>query len=272
MDFDFDKLDIGKPIREERQKEMALEWWSNNNGISFCDWPEELLKYSYPLKLVHLPKDLIEKLIMGTMTDEREIQVIQEYEKLLEPALKEMGYPDKFFVKLISRSPKDYLANSDNHGKPEPVTSVAEIVRSFLCSERCFEDLCFLRFIYQSAIVLRPYIDFHPSNEWRVIILAGKIMGISQYYYLSVFPELSHDTIPHIKESIMKFVNDHVIPHITVDSYIADIVVKNNGEDPVLLETNPFGLSDPCLFKDYYSFDETIMWLSADDTPEKMKL
>jgi hypothetical protein len=47
---------------------------------------------------------------------------------------------------------------------------------------------------------------------------------------------------------------------MSTDSYIADIIVGNDKRPMTILETNPFGISDPCLFEQYSNFDGKTWW------------
>ena len=51
------------------------------------------------------------------------------------------------------------------------------------------------------------------------------------------------------------------IPNIGCDNFIADVVVGNDARQTVILEANPFGVSDPCLFESYNNFDGKLLWL-----------
>jgi hypothetical protein len=167
---------------------------------------------------------------------------------LIRPALKEMNCENKFFLKLITRSPKDHLADDDNFGKPRALNFTNDALCAILSSMRCSEDLVLLKHLDSNSIILRPYIDFHPSLEYRVFIDGKKIAGISQYYYGVKF-----DNIGDHEKDIREFVNSIVIPNVKLGSFVADVVVDNG--KAILLEMNPWGLSDPCLFGSYNNMD-----------------
>jgi hypothetical protein len=227
-----------------------------------------LRSVSYPLRAVSL------KPILPQLEDALERynqEAVDELVPLFEDLIGKV--PPRFFCKLISRSPKDFLYDEDNKGKPKPLTSIRELVTSLFASMRCFEDLCMLvRLPDVVGITIRPYIDFNPMDEWRVLVDKGEIRGISQYYYEE--PWDNHIELEFVEQVITSFIKNRVVPYMPVDSFIADVILSpmKNWEPPwdskwdgnvlthkiTLLETNPWGLSDPCLFVSYGNLDGTL--------------
>ena len=247
---------------EEEMIESASHWWELHKEINFNDWNDTLLKHSFPLYIIKIPKDLFSQTIelLDGHTEETFNKVVKEYELLLGDKVS-----NSFFAKLITRSPKDFLYDENNFGKPLPLTSVYEMLHAFTSSMRTFDDMCLLRYLDVPQLVIRPYINFHPQDEYRVFINQKKIVGISQYYYSETFPLLSDPKIAILDEStIRKFVNEIVIPNFKIDNYIADIVIGTDGRETVILEANPWGISDPCLFVDYQSFDDSFRYNKAE--------
>ena len=122
-----------------------------------------------------------------------------------------------------------------------------------------------MRGLEQSAIVVRPYIDFHPSEEWRVFIKDKKVVGITQYYFGSFFPQLTEEVVKSVDNEIRCFIEDIVLKNVELDNYVVDMVIGADDRPTVLLEMNPYGLSDPCLFVDYQSFDGSIKWIKSEN-------
>jgi hypothetical protein len=49
------------------------------------------------------------------------------------------------------------------------------------------------------------------------------------------------------KEAITAFIGSELIPHLPVDDLVTDLWIDHSGKI-TLIEINPYGLSDPCLF------------------------
>jgi hypothetical protein len=235
---------------EDELRLFAEKWWSVHKYINFESWNDTLRRSSYPFELIRLPKELIAETLSLPET-KRFHEVSTKYIQLIKPILNANKW-DRFFAKLISRSAKDVLMDEDNHGKPKALDSVYDMLSSLVWSLRTFDDLCHLVYLDVPHLVIRPYIDFHPSEEWRILIEDGRIVGISQYYYDSDFG-YSPNLIKNIEDKIRSFIYDTVKPNLQIESFVADVVT--NGDSIKLLELNPFGLSDPCLFISYDNLD-----------------
>ena len=87
------------------------------------------------------------------------------------------------FAKLGTRSAKDGW-HTDRDARPLPVGSGTELLESFMgCSERIYEDLRVASVTgADTAIAVRPYVDFRPGQEYRLFVTDGSVAGISQMY------------------------------------------------------------------------------------------
>jgi hypothetical protein len=255
-------------------KAIALNWWRHHEGINFADWNDILRENTFPFKIIPLPKRLINDHIQAMDgKPEKMKDVIKGYAKLLRQPLKQLDCKHHFFIKLISRSPKDTLADENNHGKPKPLMSVKDAVIAMSNSMRFFEDIVLLKYLPTASIVVRPYINFDPSKEWRVYIQDKRIIGISQYYYQSVFPAFDETLVGAIKDEIKEFIYSIVVPNMELSDYVADIVTGYDVlRKTTVLEINPYWMSDPCLFKSYNSFDRTIVWNKYLNVTSKIKI
>ncbi len=243
------KIQTPIPPTEEQMTEIATEWWKIHVGINFLDWNETLLKHTYPIKICKIPVDLIQKTLEIADGKGSIYRLIDEYAPIIKPALIELNCEESFFIKLITRSPKDFLDDFELKSIPESVNAIAG-------SMRCFEDLCMLRYNNMGYLVVRPFIPFEEWQEWRVFIKDGKIVGITQYYYMTNY-YFSNEKIKEIETEIRNFINNIVTPNMSIPTFVADIIVKGDYDDreTILLETNPYGLSDPCMFENYASLD-----------------
>ncbi len=242
------------PPTEEEMIDVATRWWKHQYGVNFLEWYPALRDVSYPIRVVKLPVSLIDKILSLADSQKAFIEVVNECYDIINPELKKLGCEKSFFIKLITRSPKDFLLCKGSF----ELKSVRDAVEAISSSMRCFDDLCLLRYIDMGYVFIRPYINIDKSQEWRVFIEDQKIVGISQYYYDENFTFIRHKMV-YTEASIRHFVNEIVIPNMKVKSFIADVVVDDLYR-PTLLETNPFGLSDPCLFKDYESLDGSFLY------------
>ena len=154
------------------------------------------------------------------------------------------NFPDGCFIKLGSRSPKDaWLINKYGMCCKDGKSAVALLFDS----ERIMDDLRLAEYNnYLPYIVLRKWIDIDPWREFRCFIRNGELVGISQYFYQSYFPEIIEN-----KEDIEKVIKDKVktirslLPTNTV---IVDFVY-NNDKTTTIIEFNPYDIdTDPCLF------------------------
>lgn len=239
--------DLIPPTKEEILT-MALDWWkSHDEGINMGEWNQVLINHSFPFRLVKVDEELTQQTV-GYWDDKKtnHEMLIHKFYDLLTPVLREMGCEHKFFWKLITRSPKDYL--SDENGLVKPTVTIDGFYESMMSSLRCAEDLCWLSELDKFIIVLRPYINIDPKTEWRVLVNKEQV-SISQYFYNQTF---EYENIGEIDSKIRLFTNTTLRNNVKKEKFVADLIVK---DEVTLIELNPFGLSDPCLFKSYDKLD-----------------
>lgn len=242
---------------EEQMIRTSVKWWSDQKGITFHDWNDTLNNNSYPYELIKFDKTAIQDII-NLYDGKGSIDTVKKhFETLLADKIDKFG--NGFFLKLNSRSPKDFLFDVENCGKPKPLYTVDDATDAIVSSMRCFEDLCYFKYIDECYLVLRPYIDFHPKREFRVMVFGRQIVGISQYYYDHDFYYTERNVLD-IEYEIKAFMKNIVIPNMNINHFVADVIISGGIDvgNTKLLETNPFGLSDPCLFKTYSALDGTI--------------
>lgn len=256
---------------EEELTKFSETWWAEQKDTSFYAWNDTLRALSFPLHTIPIPRDVVRKMldVVDSGTGEGFPEIVKIFEALTDRILAEVGVP--FFVKLISRSPKDYLAEYDkekhefiNAGKPVGLNSVTEMLNALLSSMRTFDDLVLFSRLDVCALVIRPYENFEPLDEWRVLVKDGEILGISQYYYQELWD--GRLNLQLVESWIRHFVDTKVTPEMPVKDFIADIVIGEPRDKWALvpkrrlylLETNPWGKSDPCLFKSYDKLDGTL--------------
>lgn len=182
---------------------------------------------------------------------------LAEFDRLISPTLDSIASSTGFFAKLTSRSPKDYTADFKNFTKPKAIYTPMQILDSLMNSERTFEDLCRFKHLGECNLFIRTYQEFEAKHEWRVFVKDGKINGISQYYYGNDFG-YSEELMLILESDIRTFINDKVTPEMRTKTYVVDVIA--DGNTVTLLETNPYGLSDPCLFGSYANLRDEMLW------------
>lgn len=262
---------------EKRLKSVSFNWYKNLKGVKFSDWTNELMKYTFPIYEIKIPNRFFKNAFVnewnGDMkkADKHIKKLIKVIAKELLPLKylsqifnKDIGY----FVKLESRSPKDSpFAYDYKLRRTNPLRNAEEIVAALMSSMRTFEDVIMLLRIKKQIILhIRPFYLIPKRCEWRVFVKNKKIVGISQQFYDEFF-DYDREYISTAESRIRDFIDNIVKYNVHAKSFVADIILYNTRE-PIklvsginsfcqIIETNPYGLSDPCLFKDYKELETT---------------
>ncbi len=212
---------IRMPTQEEMKKtaesrRKPLEW------TTFLDYSEELKAHTFPFFIEKLPPSLVEWIYKESS------DVQEQYGDFMEAFLEKSNLPqESFFMKLISRSPKDYLDESME------LKGIDHSFEALTGSIRCIDDFAMLRHINKVYMVLRPYVEIPPREERRVFVKDGNIAGISQYFYDKIF-DYSQKEQTEYEAKIRDFVDNHITPNMPLSSYVADVIT---GETMQLLES-----------------------------------
>jgi hypothetical protein len=247
--------------------EIAQDWYNNLNGVKFSDWGKDLFSYSPPIKEIKIPTEMV---ILCLNSDKKAEHILVNYlQRQLNKKENQFFFGanriKELFVKLESRSPKDYIQNWPKEDY-KALHNAGEIVDALLGSMRTFEDLVFLTKLKNEVILyIRPFADLERRYEWRVFVKDKKVIGISQQFYKDTF-SYNESYLNILEKDILYFMNETCIPNIPVDNFVADLYVynyvylSNLGEFilfPSIIETNPYGLSDPCLFETYDNLESS---------------
>ncbi len=151
------------------------------------------------------------------------------------------------FVKLSTRSPKDYMANVVD-GRPQPIRTIEGILDALSLSMRTCDDMSeFITADMECRLHITPYIyDMKQDEEWRSFIYEGRLVGITQYYYGVTLGEPARE----YAEKAIRLITERVSElksFAPADSIVMDFWVQREGVKAHLIEINTFGLSDPCL-------------------------
>lgn len=244
-----------KPLRNKDLEQISKDWWNNiHKGISVLDWSDEIKAVSRPFEVVDLSKEVIDVLL----SDKYPVENKEVFYKAMEGVKTPIKYPN-FFCKTITRSPKD--------SKPDlKFNSFSDVIDSLMGSMRTFEDLCLLSRIPSKAkLIFKEWIPIEKEKEFRVFVKDNKLNGISQYHYSEKYDWILQNSL-ELATGIREFVNKKIIPFVSVDNYVLDILVHDNKEKGLglsyeLIEINPYGLSDPCLYNSYENLKDSFTFI-----------
>lgn len=248
-------------------EEAAKDWYSCLDGVKFSDWGKDLFRYSTLIKEIDIPSELfINCFERKDKAEHRLVDYIQKHIKNRKNWFFYRGeHIRELFIKLESRSPKDYLQDYPRT-IIKPVISGKDIVDALLGSLRTFEDLCFLVKLKNTVkLYIRPFFNFYQPFEWRVFVKNGEVIGISKQFYNESY-DYKEKYLLETKDSIECFMKNICIPNIKIKDFVVDLYVNPDNKywvgkkqilETTIIETNPYGLSDPCLFKSYKELEST---------------
>lgn len=229
------------PSEDELHK-SSLAWFERVGPTLIDRWPPELAELSMPTELVQFPMELMEPLF-ETAKDWPEPRVAAFAMELDA----KIGWKRRF-VRLNSRSPKDATWPFE-----QPATiSGKEALHMFAGSERIIDDLCRFSRIpeHPAYICLRDWVwGFSARNEYRCFVKDGDLIAVTHYDYTKPWGGPG-DGGKEIRASIDKYFAERVKPALPIATVVFDLHINYQGEF-LLIEINPYGLSDPCYFKSY---------------------
>lgn len=152
----------------------------------------------------------------------------------------------KHFIKTNNRSPKDW-----SYPDAPSASNAKEAIHALAGSMRILDDCVDLMDIAPFYAVVRPWVDIDPKYEFRCFVKNGKMIAVTQYFYDRYFPGLDIEA-GGIKEKIEIF-HQALAERYPVKDYVFDVYI--NSGTVILIEINPYGLSDPCLFETYENIE-----------------
>lgn len=244
-------ISLKMPTAED-SRAASEKWMKPLRPCLYTHWPERFRELSFRTEVIQLTKPEAAELatVFDDKADERWTVGLQS--KIARGA---QQFTNGCFFKLESRSPKDsYWGEVTNFR-----ACSFHDVKQLLYSERILEDL--VRYTSLESEPLRLlFREWHPirkSGEFRCFIRNRKLAGISQYHYAG-WDERHHKNMPlafadifgrkREREAVIKeFIAGEIIPRLPVDDLVVDLWIDHTGKT-TLIEINPYGLSDPCLF------------------------
>lgn len=101
-----------------------------------------------------------------------------------------------------------------------------------------------------SCVVRRWYHKIAPEYEFRVFVVAKRVVAITQYYKLAYVQQIAQE-VQRIKEQIIRYIAEQVSPRLpALDVYTADLVFDPEDLESIkLIEiNNPPPLAGQALF------------------------
>lgn len=227
-----------EPPSEEELREICSAKYAHVGPFYIDRWPASVAALSMPTKMVQFDaavlRDLWEDWDIGPSA-----------QAVADRLDAEMGW-NEYFIRLNSRSPKDVI--------DRPVTcSGKQAVLWMVNSERCLDDVS-LAFYAQAPIFvcLREPRHFHPDGEFRCFAKDGKMLGLSRYLY-NREPSEKLPTAAELMDAAAKFYEAHLAAHYP--TVVFDLYAPGSPQE-LLIELNPYGMSDPCLFETYEAVEQ----------------
>lgn len=250
---------------KEQYGERAMDYffWELDNGIRFLDWSDELKSYSWPFAVFELPEELKDYFLSRKVVDEVDEQYVLSLQNFLDQLPKEI-YPDKFFIKLNSCSPKDIIAHKfkvENYPTLD-CANAREIFALLDASIRIAREVSIARNTGAKLnLIIRPYLSLDWRNEFRVFVFRNRIIGVSQMSVTRRFnyTPLEKEAIMSKAHELIKKIEPHLGHTYSIDMYLEGESICQS--KPILVEVNPFywGLN-PVLFAGKV-FDESLQVL-----------
>lgn len=236
-----DGFEIRMPTPEEH-RQTSLGWLNRIQNTLIDQWPADLMALSMPTKLVPFPEDLQQE--FWGLYDGKAPGPTMNAKALELDAI--MGW-DRKFVRLNSRSPKDGAWPF-----AVPVTISGKEALSILAgSNRVIEDLVQFKYVPEQPvyICLRDFVPgMTPDREFRCFVKDGELIAVTHYDYQNAM-KAPEDGGAALRGLIDNYFNNKLKPVLHMDTVVFDLYIGSG--EPMVIEINPYGLSDPCFFLSY---------------------
>lgn len=235
--------EIKMPSPEEHRT-ASLQWLARVQPCLIDQWPAALAELSFKTDLVPVNAgDLVEEFYACHDSKPRG-PLMNSLARDLDAR---MGW-DRKFVRLNSRSPKDYPWPFQ-----VPATHSGKEAVDFLCgSMRVLDDLYEFKWVPEQPayICLREWqYGLRSEQEYRCFVKNGDLIAVTAYDYTKTV-EVPADGGEEIRRRIDQYFAQRLKPTLHIDTVVFDLWDKPR-DGMTLIEINPYGLSDPCNFKNY---------------------
>lgn len=239
----FPKFYVPRMPTAEEHRAASLSWLGVMQPTLIDQWPAEVAALSMPTELMPIDANQVRASLFDRHghepMSEGAVQLAAELDSRL-------GWKRKF-IKLNSRSPKDALWPLE-----VPITcSGKEAVLMLMNSERVLDDLTEFKYApEQPAFICLRDVAFgiRPENEFRCFMKDGELIAVSHYDYTKPMPAPA-DEGAAIRGHIDEWFRETLKPRLHMTTVVFDVSLGR--EDTLLIELNPYGLSDPCHFGSY---------------------
>lgn len=231
----------------EEHRTASLSWLRRVQPTLIDQWPADLAALSMPTTMVKIDVPAVWDGLCAGHDGKGIAAPLVALAAELDAA---MGWNRKF-VRLNSRSPKDAIWPFE-----VPATlSGKEAVSMLTGSMRVMDDLLEFRYVPEQPayVCLRDWVyGFNTADEYRGFVKDRKLIAVTHYDYIHPWAGPA-DGGKALRSEIEQWFTSALLPVLHVDTVVFDIHV---GRDSILLiEINPYGLSDPCHFGDYESVE-----------------
>ena len=218
----------------EELRETCYRKWAISGPFNIDQWPDDVLALSMPTKFIPVT-DFEEWWHMW----EGDEAVMYKYAALIDDAI---GFR-QHFIRLNSRSPKDMTTPG------APITcSGKQAVFWISGSERCADDTSLHQWAEKPLFICaREWRPIRPEWEFRCFAKGGKLIAVSRYDYQNP-AAMGESAADGIWAAAERFYGEHLGQHYA--DVVFDLHAPGTSAE-LLIELNPYGLSDPCLFGSY---------------------
>lgn len=227
---------------DEEMRAIMEPRWAAAAPYAIDQWPAAIAAASVETTLI--PIDTSEIEVIFEPEDPRFRSVMQKYADLIDAVV---GW-EPHFIRLSTRSPKDAASPG------LPITHSGKQAMCWIASSmRCMDDLSVAKFAQKPIyIALRKQYHARPGGEFRAYAKGGNLLAISRYDYHDP-AKIAYDE-QAITAMVQKFHREVIAPAYADAVFDLELGVYNRKE-PLLIEVNPYGLSDPCLFRSYEAIE-----------------
>lgn len=232
-------FDIKMPTPEEMH-EVCSRKYAAAEHTYIDNWPKEWAALTVATKMIPIGKPHVDE-IFGAHDGLRSFPALSDLAREIDDACNWKAR----FIRLNTRSPKDVTDS--------PITCAGRQALSWIMSsERTMDDLSMLEHARKPAFVaLRDVAFFRREDELRCFVKGGELIAVCQYHYTE--PQRTWQDKTHRDEAwqiIEAYWRDLVQPPSPLHTYVFDVALRHN-DRPLLIEVNPYGLSDPCAAESY---------------------
>lgn len=230
-----------------------MKTWEYERLTFITKWNDALMERSIPTMFFPLTKEErgeYFKLMFSQGSTEEEQKMFSHFKEKIASAFE--VFKDGVFLRNDRRSPKDSeLFYEDGI---TPALTPEQAIAISLYSERTYMDMkSAIDNGHLPVLVVRKWMTFDKEREFRCFVKEAKLIGITQYYHFEHYGWIDQNQ-DEIQRRIVSFFEEIKADLLLLtDSLVFDVYVGEEGT--LLIETNPYGLSDPCLC-DYDELDE----------------